>query len=165
MCETPDCWDVLADKMIGWMDPVNAPADRTSIAEKYRSVAEYLRESLPPTQERQVAIRKLLESYTWAMRVQLGYCPQDLSTANQLQSIQFWIAEFSEVDACRDIGHRYYRLDAGMASRFRSPDGAITFERVQAARLLLESRDAAVRACLDMLAEQQKQELRVVSQS
>jgi hypothetical protein len=40
-----------------------------------------------------------------------------------------------------------------------------TFEHVQAARLLLESRDAAVRACLEMLAEQQKQELRVVSQS
>jgi len=31
--------------------------------------------------------------------------------------------------------------------------------------LLLDSRDAAVRACLEMLAEQQKQELRVVSQS
>lgn len=171
MCETPDCWDVLADKMIGWMDPNTAPSDRIIIAEQYRSAAEYLRKSLPPSQERQVAIRKLLESYTWAMRTELGdriffgYRPQDLSTASQLQSIQFWIAEFSEVDACRDIGHRYYRLDAGMASRFRSPDGAITFERVQAARLLLESRDAAVRACLEMLAEQQKQELRVVSQS
>ena len=165
MCETPDCWDVLADKMIGWMDPANAPEDRTIIAEKYRSVAEYLRKSLPPSHERQVAIRKLLESYTWAMRIQLGYCPQDFSTANQLRSIQFWIAEFSEDDACREIGHRYYRLDAGIAFSFRSRDAAITFERVQAARLLLESRDAAVRACLEMLAEQQKQELRVVSQS
>ena len=165
MSESLDAFDVLADTMLGWMDPVNAPADRTAIAAKYHSVAQYLRDVLPASHERQVAIRKLLESYTWAMRIKLGYCPQDLPTANQLQSIQFWIAEFSHVDACREIGHRYYRLNADIAFEFPGRDGAITFERVQAAQSLLESRDSAVRACLEMLAEQQKQQLRVVSQS
>jgi hypothetical protein len=170
MCETPDCWDVLADKMIGWMDPNNAPHDRTAIAVNYLSVANFLRGDMPPTHERQVALRKLLESYTWAMRISsLGFCPKDITHENQLATIKFWLAEMSDVEACQAIGYHFYNLDVAI-SRAISRElghrlGPVTFERVQAARLLLESRDAAVRACLDMLAEQQKQELRVVSQS
>jgi hypothetical protein len=81
---------------------------------------------------------------------------------NQLTTIKFWICEFSNVEACRLIGHHFFNLDATISEEFRNRQGLlrqVTFERVQAAQLLLESRDAAVRACLDMLAEQQKQVL------
>jgi hypothetical protein len=162
MSETPDCWEVLADKMIGWMDPNNAPENRKRIAAKYKEVAEYLWDFLPPTHERQVALRKLLESYTWAMRISLGFCPINTTHDHQLNAIKFWICEFSNVEACRLIGHHFFNLDATISQEFRHSLGRlgpVTFERVQAAQLLLESRDAAVRACLDMLAEQQKQVL------
>lgn len=165
MCETPDCWDVLADKMIGWMDPVNAPTDRTHIAEKYHSVAQFLRHVLPASHERQVAIRKLLESYTWAMRIGTGFCPRRDSQTNEVNAINFWIAEFPDADIPRVIARHFWHLNDSICFRFRETLGENTFEHVQAARLLLESRDAAVRARLEMLAEQQKQELRVVSQS
>jgi hypothetical protein len=165
MSETPDCWEVLADKMIGWMDPNNAPEDRKQIAAKYKEVAEYLWGFLPPTHERQVALRKLLESYTWAMRISLGFCPKDMTHHNQLTTIKFWLAEMSNVEACQAIGYHFYNLDVAISRELGHRLGQVTFERVQAAQLLLESRDAAVRACLDMLAEQQKQVLRAVSQS
>ena len=159
MSETPDCWEVLADKMIGWMDPNNAPEDRKQIAAKYKEVAEYLWDFLPPTHERQVALRKLLESYTWAMRISLGFCPKDMTHENQLTTIKFWLAEMSNVEACQAIGYHFYNLDVAISRELGHRLGQVTFERVQAAQLLLESRDAAVRACLDMLAEQQKQVL------
>jgi hypothetical protein len=166
MSETPDCWEVLADKMIGWMDPNNAPEDRKQIAAKYKEVAEYLWDFLPPTHERQVALRKLLESYTWAMRINLSFCPRDTTHENQLKAIKFWLGETpNNVRACRAIGHHFSDLDFAISSELGRYFCAVSFERVQAAQLLLESRDAAVRACLDMLAEQQKQELRAVSQS
>ena len=162
MCETPDCWDVLADKMIGWMDPVNAPADRTHIAEKYHNVAQYLRDVLPASHERQVAIRKLLESYTWAMRISLGQAL--LATYyNQLASISWWLNESQGKSQFAIVNH-FWGIHYMLTVKF-DEDGPVTFERVQASQLLLESRDAAVRAYLEMLAEQQKQELRVVSQS
>jgi hypothetical protein len=159
MSETPDCWEVLADKMIGWMDPNNAPEDRKQIAAKYKEVAEYLWDFLPPTHERQVALRKLLESYTWAMRISLGFCPINTTHDHQLNAIKFWLAEMSNVEACQAIGYHFYNLDVAISRELGHRLGQVTFERVQAAQLLLESRDAAVRACLDMLAEQQKQEL------
>lgn len=165
MCETPDCWDVLADKMIGWMDPNTAPHDRTAIAVNYLSVANFLRGDMPPTQERQVALRKLLESYTWAMRIGTGFCPRRDSQTNEVNAINFWIKEFPDADIPRVIARHFWHLNDSICFRFRETLGENTFEHVQAARLLLESRDAAVRACLEMLAEQQKQELRVVSQS
>jgi hypothetical protein len=155
----------LADKMIGWMDPNNAPEDRKQIAAKYKEVAEYLWGFLPPTHERQVALRKLLESYTWAMRISLGFCPKDMTHENQLTTIKFWLAEMSNVEACQAIGYQFYNLDVAISRELGHRLGQVTFERVQAAQLLLESRDAAVLACLDMLAEQQKQVLRAVSQS
>ena len=164
MCETPDCWDVLADKMIGWMDPVNAPADRTHIAEKYHNVAQFLRDVLPASHERQVAIRKLLESYTWAVRISLGHGLHSIQTYyNQLTSISWWLNE-SQGKSPLAIANHFWGIHYMLTLKF-DKDGPVTFERVQAAQLLLESRDAAVRACLEMLAEQQKQELRVVSQS
>jgi hypothetical protein len=165
MSETPDCWEVLADKMIGWMDPNNAPEEWKQIAAKYKEVAEYLWDFLPPTHERQVALRKLLESYTWAMRIPLGFCPKDMTHENQLSTIEFWLAEVSNVEACQAIGYHFYDLDVAISRELGRRVGLVTFGRVQAAQLLLESRDAAVRACLDMLAEQQKQVLRAVSQS
>jgi hypothetical protein len=165
MSETPDCWEVLADKMIGWMDPNNAPHDLTAIAVNYRSVAEYLQKSLPPTHERQVALRKLLESYTWAMRIGTGFCPTRESKVNEVNAINFWISEFPDADIPRVIARKFWHVNDSVFLGFRDTVGENTFEHVQAARLLLESRDAAVRACLDMLAEQQKQVLRAVSQS
>ena len=162
MFETPDCWDVLADKMIGWMDPVNSPADRTHIAEKYHNVAQYLRDVLPASHERQVAIRKLLESYTWAMRISLGHAL--LATYyNQLASISWWLNE-SQGKSPLAIANHFWVIHYMLTLKF-DKDGPVTFERVQASQLLLESRDAAVRARLEMLAAQQQQELRVVSQS
>jgi hypothetical protein len=93
------------------------------------------------------------------MRISLGFCPNDMTHENQLNAIKFWLAEMSNVEACQAIGYHFYNLDVAISRDLGHRLGQVTFERVQAAQLLLESRDAAVRACLDMLAEQQKQEL------
>ena len=163
MSESLDAFDVLAHKMIGWMDPINAPADRTNIAAKYHSVAQYLRDVLPASHERQVAIRKLLESHTWAMRIDGRNCAIIQTYYDQLSSIQRWLNE-SQGERQDAIANHFWVLDSMLTFKFNQ-NAPVTFERVQASQLLLESRDAAVRALLEMLAEQQKQDLRFVSQS
>ena len=99
------------------------------------------------------------------MRIGTGFCPRRDSQTNEVNAINFWIAEFPDADIPRVIARHFWHLNDSICFRFRETLGENTFEHVQAAKLLLESRDAAVRACLEMLAEQQKQELRVVSQS
>lgn len=162
--EPIDCYDLLADKMIGWMDPKNHPDDVIGeIAYEYRSVAKLLKQKLPPTHERQVAIRKLLESLTWATRCTHG-AAGGFSHTQDFESIDFWLRLSSKeaIGESRNLAYQFWVIHESMISRLGQ---TIRFERVQAARLLLESRDAALRALLELLAEQQNNELRVVSQS
>jgi hypothetical protein len=167
MPETPDCWEVLADKMIGWMDPKNHSADPIGeIAYEYWRLGKLLKSQLPPSHERQVSLRKLLESFNWAIRVRNA--PQgEPRHAIDFNSIDFWMRLQANVGASdvRQMAYQFFVVHEATLSRLGCGSLHLGLERVQAAQLLLESRDAAVRACLDMLAEQQKQVLRAVSQS
>ena len=162
MCDTPDCWDVLADKMIGWMDPTNQSADPAGeIAYEYWRLGKLIKSQLPPSHERQVSLRKLLESFNWAIRcrnVPEGYHPRH---AIDFNAIDFWLRLQAKVGASniRQMSYQFFHVHEAAIRLLGSGTSDLGFERVQAAQLLLDSRDAAVRACLDMLAEQQKQEL------
>lgn len=170
MCETPDCWDVLADKIIGWMDPKNHPAEVIGeIAYEYWRLGKQIKSQLPPSAERQVSLRKLLESFNWAIRSSSVHDSIDLNQRHawDFHSINFWIrtSESCATSCAIPIAYQFYVLHEAIDHLAACAAWRIGFERVQAARLLLESRDAAVRAYLESLAEQQKQELRVASQS
>lgn len=166
MYENVDVYDELADKIIGWMDPQNHPADVIGeIAHEYWRLGKQIKSQIPASAERQVSLRKLLESFNWAIRVSNrdpGDCNQ--RDAWDFSSIDLWIRTGSEIGAT-PIAYQFYVLHEAVDAHAACAAWRIGFERVQAARLLLESRDAAVRAYLESLAEQQKQELRVVSQS
>lgn len=162
MCEAPDCWDVLADKMIGWMDPKNQSADPAGeIAYEYWRLGKLIKSQLPPSHERQVALRKLLESFNWAIRV--GNVPPRNETRHAIDfnSIDFWLRLQAKVGASniRQMAYQFFVVHEAAIRLLGCNTSNLGFERVQAAQLLLDSRDAAVRACLEMLAEQQKQEL------
>jgi hypothetical protein len=161
MPETPDCWEVLADKIQDWIDSAHVPPKLGSTMEGYCEVAKIIRRNLPPSYERHVALRKLLDSQNWAGRILSCNSVSDRHKQD-MDSIALHMSVPRVPKNVMGIFARYWSLftEITIAHDF---DG--TFEHVQAARLLLESRDAAVRACLDMLAEQQKQELRAVSQS
>jgi hypothetical protein len=165
MYENGDVYDDLADKIIGWMDPKNHPADALGeVAYEYWRVAKLLKQKLPPTHERQVTLRKLLESFIWATRCRPGAGESGFSHAQDFEAIDFWLRLSSKegIGESRNLAYQFWVIHESIMLRLGQ---TITFERVQAARLLLESRDAALRALLESLAEQQKQELRVVSQS
>jgi hypothetical protein len=97
------------------------------------------------------------------MRIGGSNCLSGQTYHNQLSSIQWWLNK-PQGERAWVIANHFWWIDSLMTTTFNTY-GPVTFERFQASQLLLESRDAAVRACLDMLAEQQKQELRAVSQS
>ena len=145
MSETPDCLDVLADKMIGWMDCCHLSS--------FRVLAQLLRSSLQASYERNVAIRKLLEAHDHARYdISGSRMPEgELRRLLGMTGVWLWeIESFSRRE--RELCEMYKSID-------RSLGPPMTIEAILCRRLLLESRDAAVRACLDMLAEQQKQEL------
>lgn len=167
MCESVDVYDELADKIIGWMDPKNHPADVIGeIAHEYWRLGKQIKSQIPPSAERQVSLRKLLESFNWAIRSNGLHdsVDQNQRHASDFHSINFWIRTGSETGGT-PIAYQFYVLHEAIDHLAACAAWRIGFERVQAARLLLESRDAAVRAYLESLNEQQKQELRVVSQS
>lgn len=160
MYENVDAYDELADKIIGWMDPKNHPADVIGeIAYEYWCLGKTIKLQLPPSAERQVSLRKLLESFNWAIRSSGVHDSIDLNQRHAWDccSINFWIRTGSESGAT-PIAYQFYVLHEAIDHLAACAAWRIGFERVQAARLLLESRDAAVRAFLDMPAEQQKQE-------
>ena len=169
MYENVDVYDELADKIIGWMDPKNHSADVIGeIAHEYWRLGKQIKSQLPPSAERQVSLRKLLESFNWAIRVR-DDVPQvhEPRHAIDFNSIDFWIRLQAKVgqSSVRQIAYQFFVVHEASIRHLGCKTSNLGFERVQAARLLLESRDAAVRAYLESLAEQQKQELRVVSQS
>lgn len=160
MYENVDVYDELADKIIGWMDPKNHPADVIGkIAHEYWRLGKQIKSQIPASAERQVSLRKLLESFNWAIRVS-NRAQEDLDQRNvrDFSSIVFWIRTGSEIGAT-PIAYQFYVLHEAIDRFAACAARGIGFERVQAARLLLESRDAAVRAYLESLKEQQKQEL------
>ena len=161
MCDTPDCWDVLGNKIQDWIDSAAVSPGLESTMEGYCEVAKIIRRTLPPSYERHVALRKLLDSQNWAGRILTGNSVSERHKQD-MDSLALHMSVPRVPKSVLGIFAWYWSLftDITLAHNF---DG--TFEHVQAARLLLESRDAAVRACLEMLAEQQKQELRAVSQS
>ena len=145
MCETPDCWDVLADKMIGWMDCRHLSS--------FRVLARLLRSNLQASYERNVAIRKLLEAYDQARYDISGSRMPEGELRKLLGMTGVWLWEIESFSGHeREICEMYKGLD-------RSLGPPMTIEAILCRRLLLESRDAAVRAYQEMLAEQQKQEL------
>lgn len=165
MYENVDVYDELADKIIGWMDPAHQLENSPSavISKAYWLIAKSLKSKIAPSHERQIALRKLLESHNWAMRCReqtLGFGAD--RHAADWHAIDNWIDRLVTSDA-RSIAYHYWVAHDEVTRVFGNEE--FGFERVQTARLFLESADAAVRAYLESLAEQQKQELRVVSQS
>lgn len=168
MYENVDVYDELADKIIGWMEPKNHPADVIGeIAYEYWRLGKLLKSQIPPSHERQVSLRKLLESFGWAMRVNDAPQVHEARHFIDFESIHFWICLQVKVEqpVVRQMADQFFVVHEASIRNLGCETSNFGFERVQAARLLLESRDAAVRAYLESLKEQQKQELRVVSQS
>lgn len=144
MSENVDVYDELADKMIGWMDCHHLSS--------FRVLARLLRSNLPASHERQVALRKLLEAYGYARNDISGSKMPEGELRNLLGMTGYCLWEIESFSGHeRELCEMYKALD-------RSLGPPMTIEAILCRRLLLESRDAAVRAYLEWLAEQQKQE-------
>lgn len=155
--ESVEVYDELADRIIGWMDPDHQPENSPSavVSKAYWLLAKTIKSKIAPSHERQVALRKLLESHNWALRCReqtFGFGAD--RHAADWHAIDNWIDRLA-LSGARSIAYQFWVVHDQVTNVYGNEE--FGFERVQAARLFLESADAAVRAYLESLNEQQKQ--------